>query len=251
MIGSQWNEGKMSEDKELIKLDDIESIVDFLKQPATKMAQFLTGILVSDTRDLKFSTGRLVQASIQSKLFSQLGREIRDYIEKGKIKEDFLDKEQNQQSLYDLLKFIDEATPDEDRFNAMKTLFFKSVAIHSSDEEQILSYQLMKLCRDLDSGDLLVLKAAYDIKNGKFSNKLIPSEINTNNEAAHSWLQNISKQIGHEITSLVEVHEDKLVNLKLIGPRTHSDRSGVRLLNNYRLTDLGYKLCEYICNKIV
>ena len=149
------------------------------------------------------------------------------------------------------MKFIDETTPDEDCFNAMKTLFMKSVENDSSIEEQILSYQFMKLCKDLESGDLLILKASYDITNGKLSNNLSPTDIDSNNTSAEAWFKNISKQIGHEITSLVEVHEDKLVKLKLIGPRTHSDRSGVRLSKNYRLTDLGCKLCEYIYNKSV
>jgi len=89
----------MGEGKELIKFDDVKSIAEFLQQPATKMAEFLTGILVSDTKAWKLSAGHLVQASIQWKLFSQLGKEIKDYIDKGKIKEDFLDKELSQQSL--------------------------------------------------------------------------------------------------------------------------------------------------------
>ena len=133
----------MNEGKELIKLDDPKNIVEFLQQPATKLAEFITGILISDTKDWKLSAGHLVQASIKWKLFSQLGKEIKGYIKKGKIKEDFLDKEQNKQALSDLLKFIDETSPGEDRFNAMKTLFIKSVASDSSDEEQILSYQFM------------------------------------------------------------------------------------------------------------
>jgi len=44
------NEEKMSERKELIKLDDVKSIAEFLQQPATKMAEFITGLLVSDTK---------------------------------------------------------------------------------------------------------------------------------------------------------------------------------------------------------
>ena len=243
------NEEKVGESKELIKLDDVKSIAEFLRQPATKMAEFITGILVSDTKDWKLSAGHLVQASIKWKLFKQLGKEIRGYIEKGEIKEDFLDKPQNQHSLSDLLKFIDETTPDEDRFNAMKALFIKSVANSSTEKEQILSYQFMKLCKDLESGDLLILKAAYDITNDNLSQNLgqIPSGLQDTN--AQSWLGIISKQIGHDIKSLVEVHEDKLVNLKLLGPRTHSDRSGIEVTSYYRLTELGYKICRYIYKK--
>lgn len=121
------DEERMNKGKELINFDDPKNIVEFLQQPAIKLGEFITGILVSDTKDWKLSAGHLVQASIKWKLFSQLGKEIKGYIEKGKIKEDFLDIEQNKQSLSNLLKFIDESSPSEDRFNAIKTLFFKSV----------------------------------------------------------------------------------------------------------------------------
>ena len=226
-------------------------VAEFLQQPATKIAEFITGLLVSDNKDWKLSAGRLVQASIKSKLYSQLGKEINEYIKKGKIKDDFLDNAQNFKSLSDLLEFIDEATPDNDRFNAVKDLFFYSVAKDSSEAEQVLSYQFMKLCKELDSGNLLVLKATYDINNKKYSPKLVSTKIDLNERNVNTWLLNISKQIGHEIVSLVEVHEDKLINLKLIGPRTESDRSGIFVTTKYRLTDLGYKVCEFIYNKKV
>ena len=107
----------------------------------------------------------------------------------------------------------------------------------------------MKLCKDLESGDLLILKAAYDIKNGNLYNKLASTKIDPNNTVAEVWLKNISNQIGHGIVSLIEVHEAQLMDLKLISPRVASDKSGVRNLKNYRLTDLGCKICEFMFEK--
>lgn len=234
--------------KELIKLDDVKSIAEFLQQPAVKMAEFLTGVLASDTKDLKYSAGRLVQASLQWKLYSYLGKEINDYITKGKIKEDFLSDHKNQQSLYDLLKFIDEATPDEERFNAVKSLFLKSLSEDTSEEERIIAYQFMKLSKELDSDSLLILKAAFDIYSNKsaLSVTLGPNDLDT--KSAHIWLTHISKQIGHGILSLVELHEEQLMQLKLISPRIHPDGSGIEKTKYFRLTDLGYKFCEFIYN---
>lgn len=236
----------MSEGNELIKFDDAKSIAQFLQQPAIKLAEFITGILISDRNDWKLSAGRLVQASIKWKLFTQLGKELNDYIKKGKIKEDFLNDDQHKQSLSDLLKFIDDTAPSEDRFKAMKALFIKSALSDSSQEEQSLAYQFMKICSSLESNDLLILKAAHDIKDGRLSQKLAGTNPNKDDMIAESWFRMISRQIGHEIKSLIEVNEDNLVNLKLIAPRTGSDRSGIRTTKNYRLTDLGCKLCEYI-----
>ena len=231
---------------ELINFDNPKSALDFLLKSPEKIAAFITGILISDSNDWKLSAGRIVQASIKCKLFSQLGKEIMDYIKKGKIEEDFLDNDQNKQSFSDLLKFIDEVSPSEDRFNAMKKLFLKSVSNDSTHEEQILSYQFMKICNQLESSHLLVLKAAFDITCNRFYNRMSSGKIAPNDTSAEGWLKNISDQIGHGISSLVEVQEDKLINLKLIGPRTHVDKSGVHSLKNYRLTDLGYKICDFI-----
>lgn len=239
----------MIESKELINLDDPKKIFELLTQPGIKLSEFMTGVFASDNYQWKLSVGHLIQASIKGRLFSQLGKEIELYIKKGKIQEDFLDREQSKQSLSELLKFIDKSAPDEDRFKAMKSLFIKSVAQDSSEKEQILSYQFMKICKDLASGDLLILKAAYDINNGNLSQKLTEDEKVVSDPNAQNWLRNISKQIGHEIKSLVEFHEERLVNLKLISPRTHADRSGLEQTDHYRLTELGYKICDYIYRK--
>ena len=88
--------------------------------------------------------------------------------------------------------------------------------------------------------------AAYDIANDRLSNKLSSTKIDPNITSAETWLQNISNQIGHGIKSLIEVREEQLIKLKLISDRVHADRSGVRKMTNYRLTDLGYRICEYI-----
>ena len=235
-------------DKQLLKIDDIKSVAEFLQQPAVQMAEFLTGVLTSETKDLKYSAGRLIQASLQWKLYSQLGAEIKEYIEKGKIKEDFLDNAQNKQSLYDLLKFIDEATPDENRFKAVKTLFLKSLSVDASQEEQIIAYQFMKLSAQLDSDALLILKAVYDICNGNLVQTESSFSVDLGTRNASAWLTSIATQIGHNILSLVELHEDQLVQNKLLGPRQHSDNSGIQQTGHYRLTDLGYRFCEYIYN---
>lgn len=235
----------MSEEKSLIKIDDPKSVFEFLQQPLTKIAECITGLLISESKDLKFSAGKLVQASIKGKLFSQLGKEIREYIEKGKIKDDFLSDPKNFQSLHELLKFIDEAIPDEERFQAMKSLFFKSVFSDTDEKDKVLAYQFMQIAKEINSGDLLVLKATHEIVSGKE----VAEVKDINQESATMWLIDISCQIGHKISSLVELHEKKLMDLKLIGERIYSDRSGFQKTKYYRLTELGYKFCEFIIRK--
>ena len=234
----------MKKDKGLIKIDSIKSIAEFLQQPTLKIAEALTGILSSDLRVIKLSAGRLVQASIKFKLFTQLGKELKEYIEKGKIKENYYATNKNQASLCELLKFIDEEIPDEERFKAMKSIFFTSVSrnVHEKDEE--LAYELMQICKKLTSGEILVLKAVYDIINDRFAPDMASFDLET--ESASTWLDIIASQIGHNMSSLIEMHEQKLIGLKLITDRVYSDRSGISNTPHFRLTQLGYKLCEFI-----
>ena len=47
-------------------------------------------------------------------------------------------------------------------------------------------------------------------------------------------------------TALVEIHEEKLIEKYLLTPRKHSDRSGIMADPHFRLTSLGYELCQFI-----
>jgi len=46
-------------------------------------------------------------------------------------------------------------------------------------------------------------------------------------------------------STLVEFYEESLIEKKLVTPRKHSDRSGADRGQLFRLTDLGYKLCQF------
>lgn len=234
----------MDEERGLINIDDTQSIIKFLKAPTIKIAEALTGMLASDKSELRLSAGRLVQASIKHKFLTQLGEEIKKYIEKGKIKENYFATHKEQASLCELLKFIDEDVPDEERFRAMKSIFLTSISVETENEDKELSYELLKICRKLTSGELLILKAAYDIANGKTTVTLATKMEEFSNAA--NWLKIISEHLGHNLPSLVEIYEKNLSELKLITDRLYSDRSGFGKSKYFRLTTLGLKLCEFI-----
>ena len=228
----------MSENKKLIEIDNEKSIMNFLQQPTVKIAEVLTGVLSSGMSDHKLSAGQLLQALIKGKLFTQLGRELQKYKNKGEIKEDYFKSDKNRMSFYELLKFIDEDVPDEERFRAMKSIFLKSISKDAKEEDEEMAYEIMQICKKLSSGELIVLRTAY--------NMVQKNEHNNGLGGAKDWLDIIAQQIGHSIPSLVEVHEEKLMKLKLVSGRTYSDKSGFERTKYFRLTELGYKLCEFI-----
>lgn len=234
----------MGNNNNLIDINDTKSILKLLSSPL-KLAEALTGLLVSDSDTRKLSAGKLIQAAIKHNLFTQLGKEIQEYIKKGQIKEDYLARHKTQVSLHELLKFIEEEIPDEDRFRAMKSIFLYSITDNISKKEEELSYELMMVCKKIPSGGLLVLKACYDIVNNKISfdyNGAIDLSIHS----AAEWFNIVAKQIGYNMPSLIELYEDELFGLRLISPRTLPDRSGIGKTKYFRLTELGFKLCNFI-----
>lgn len=224
-----------------------QGIIEELKNPQTFTAT-ATGIAVSDKREWILSAGKLLQATIGGSLFKQLGEELGEYSEKGQIKKNFVESSYNQSCLLELLKFIDEEAPDEERFGAMKSIFLISVKPDTSKDGEVLAYQLMQICKKLSSAEILILKAAYAIANGHLAPGVVNMELNASPMGAIAWCSIVAKQVGHNITGLVEHYDQHLMDLRLILERTYSDKSGINKGQHFRLADLGYKLCEFISN---
>jgi hypothetical protein len=227
------------DDKNLIKIDTEKGLMEFLQQPTVKIAEFLTGFLASDQKDWKLSAGKLVQAAIKGKFLTQLGREIKDYKNAGKIKEDYFASNKNRASLSELLKFIDEA-PDEELFKAAKSIFLTSIAIDAKEKDEILAHEFLLTIKTLTSTEILILKGNYALaQKGAF----------LANNSLNEWFRAIAQEIGYEdYTAMVEKYEENLMSLKLISGRIHSDRSGIAATSYFRLTPMGNKFCEFIAS---
>lgn len=228
----------ISGEKQDVMLRDPKVLKEFLEQPTIKIAEAVTGALAVGASGLSTAGGRLIQAAIKGNLFVQFGREIGRLVDEGKIKEDYAEKKYGFQSLADLLNFIDSEAPDEDRFNAVKAMFFalNSVDVKESGEE-ILRYQLFKLTLSLTSTQILTLKISYDwVAKNETLNPSMGS-------GAPEWVAKMSQSLGHGIGNLVEIDETVLMDKKLLSPRVYTDRSGITA-TNARLTQLGMSFCE-------
>ena len=225
-------------DPELIPFRDPEALAKFMDQPLPTIAAAITGALSSGYSDAILIGGRLIQAVLKGKLHQQVAREIRELIEKGKIKEDYANSKYGFKSLVELLEFIDSEVPDEDRLRAVKAMFFAVNAADTKEGEELINYQLFQISKKLSGGQLLVLKATYDLhKEGAFSTGSISD--------ATGWFRSIASKVGHNLTALIQKEELVLISNSLITDRLYSDRSGVNT-TNARLTDLGVRLCEVL-----
>ncbi len=227
----------------LTKLENKEEIQEFLDKPTLSIAEALTGLLADNgliPKSYILSAGRIVQGAIKGKLLTQLGLELSEYRKKGRIKEDYFASHKNQVTLLELLEFIDTEIPDEEIFNAVKSIFFASVSTDSNVQKEEVAYQLLLLCKKLNSMEILIIKTCYEVYLGKHI------DINTGINSYGEWVNAISEKIGYELPELVSSSDDKLVNLGLLSSRSYSDKSGINPSKEFRLTKLGIKLCNFI-----
>lgn len=238
------NKKLKSKNTGLMNLNTINDVKVFLEKPTIAIAEILTGILANSGKlpsPYVLSAGRIVQATIKGNLLTQFGREVESYRKEGRIKEDYFSTNKNQATLLEFLQFIDSDIPDEEVFKALKSIFFCGVECNADEKKEEVSYQLLKLCKKLNSVDILILKVCYDIYLGKNL-----ENVNTGIASFNDWLNIISSKIGYDLPELVSLEDDKLVQLGLLSGRNYPDKSGIHSSKEFRLTKLSIKLCEFI-----
>ena len=231
---------KEQKNRVVVPYRDIDALEKFLSQPKKVIAEDivsgLTGVFASGSSGIVLAASRIVQGALKGRMMAQAGKEIREFIEKGKLKEDYAETKYGFQSLAELLNFIDSEAPDEDRFEAVKAMFFVLNSVDTKQSNEMLSYQLFKLSMKLSSSQLFLLKLSYVYykENGAFSNS-------SHNE----WVKIMAEKAGHQIYTLVIQDEKSLMDNGLLSERKFPDESGIHAANA-RLTDLGIKFCEYL-----
>ena len=234
--------GLISKDSSF-KVENLQEIMRVLTDPV-ELSRLVAGASSLDFAQQTLMLGRIVEGARKHQLVKQLLAEFRGLVRSGKLKEDCLAEVTAQSSLIDLLQVVDREVPEEIKFAAMKAIFLYSLKQDLTEHEKILAFELQKICSRMSSGELVVLKATYEIHTGK-NLRNYQGGMNLSTSNAIEWLRYVSFQIGHNDTALVELYEDRLTELKLITGRVYADKSGI-VGQNFRLTSLGIKICEFI-----
>lgn len=202
-----------------------------------------SSVAASDRKDLILSIGHIFQRLRSGSFLEALKKEWECYIEKGRIKDDYIDSEQHQECLQEMLDFLDKDSPDERRFSILKAIFLGAATETKSTRGEVLPQQYMSLCRTLSSGEVLVLQATFAIADrGSWSTI----------KYALDWLNVVAKESGLHTSELVEIHERKLIEKNFLTDRVTHDMSqkhadkGVDIGVNYRLTPLAIQMCKFI-----
>lgn len=226
---------------DIVKLSDPTVMEQFLEEPLSFIAELTSGFIASGPKELALATGRVLQAALKGRLLEQWGAEFKKLREKGTIPKDFAESKYGFQTWAELLTIIDSEAPDADRLEALKAMFLAVNRVDATDGQRILAYQLWLIAKRLNSGELLLLKAAYENRS-KFSR----------NETGgyDAWAYKIAGYSGHEMPALVNLHEKALVENGLMTARV-AFVAGPINTENCRLTSLGIKFCENIEKYII
>jgi hypothetical protein len=216
-------------------LQDPTVLEQFLDEPLTFIAESITGALAVGKTGTAVAAGRIVQAILKGQTFKQFAQEVKKLREAGQIPNDFAEKKYCFQTWVELMTIIDEESPDADRLEALKAMFFAVNQVGKTDTERIIAYQLWQIAKQLTSGELLLLKAVYEHRTE------YPTTIGSASYV--SWANWAARQQGHTVVDLIGVHERKLTELGLLSPREAVDKSMI-MEGNARVTSLGEKFCE-------
>ena len=222
----------------LSKNDDETS--GFLARTIQNLAEGLSGIAASERKDWALSIGYLLQRIRSGHFLETLKKEWDEYREKGRVKEDYLTTSQHQECLQEFLNFLDADSPDEIRFNAMKNVFLTIASEEHSTRTDVLPQQFMRICRSLNSTEVLILQANYELAKSGHSPRRY---------GRGQWIRDVAENSTFKIQALVQSQEASLMQKCLISETTHSDNSGVVQTQYFRMTDLGYKLCQFMAEK--
>lgn len=233
----------------LIKIDDEKSIMQFLRQPMDKITEAIIGILASGRKDWILSAGKIFHAAIKGNLFMQLGREMEKYRNEGKIKEDYFATHKSRASLYELLKFLDEEVPDEELFTAIKSIFLTGISKDATQHDEALAYEFLQTAKKLSGTEILILKANFELVVGNIANAVPREGLGNAQSKRSAWKMVIAAQMGYgDLHAIVTKYERNLESLVLISPRGDDTRfhDVFETTQKYRLTEMGYKFCEFM-----
>lgn len=217
-----------------------------LEESLQALTEALTGIAASNKRDWALSIGYLLQRFRGGHFLKQLAEEFKMYREKGSIREDYAKSDQCLTCLQEILDCIDKDSPDEVRFNHMKNLFLGIAFEVLSKRDDIVPAQLVRICRALSSKELLLLAANYRLcRKGEWQQHRAQS-LRGREGLTSNWIVECKAESGLKFDELVLEGEVGLQGKRLLGESVYNDRSAFLYTEHYRLTALGYHLCEFI-----
>jgi hypothetical protein len=211
------------------------SMPGFVEKRVIPIIQGVSGLAQSDRKALTGIAGRLVQAVVLGKL-EEFWIEWNDLKRAGRIKEEYVERPKSQAALLEMLQFIDQSPPEQDLFDAIKSIFFRGIAPEATEIDSLRSYEFLQVARKLTSGDILVLRACF----GLFKKGLV-KPVST----ARWWVNTIAQETNLP-DGVVEIHQENLSRCRLIAHGPDPDRPLMANYQTFGLTDFGREFASFV-----
>lgn len=228
---------------DIIQLQEPGVLEEFFDKPLPFIAETITGALAAGKVGWFLASGRIVQGMLKGRLFQQFSKEVKKLRESGKIEKDFAESKYGCQTWVELMRIIDEESPDADRLEALKAMFFAVNKTGATDGDRVKAYQLWLIAKNLGSGELLLLKTAFENK-GKYG---VGIDAQTRNKYSY-WRESMAEAIGHGSAGLIDLHQKKPTDLGLLTPIVPNIMGDFIAVKDARLSELGLAFCTNIEN---
>ncbi|MGV8172126.1 MAG: hypothetical protein ACP5OA_05535 [Candidatus Woesearchaeota archaeon] len=212
---------------------------------ALALPELLDPEITSDPIPIVIKTLQKIGGHYLMKFFN----DTKSKIKTKEIKLENFNTEKPLLSFSEAIRIIEEGKIDEEKFRALKSIFFCGINKNSTELDEFWSYEFLKTVNNISGTEILILKANFDIANSAKEDVLSRIEKNDNKFNRNAWMRIIALQMnldGH--SALVSKYESNLVGLGLISsPNSDNRFSGDFVPTKYyRLTDTGYKFCEFM-----
>jgi hypothetical protein len=229
----------VADQRSLIEIAETVGPVAAFRAAAMNFDAALTRTVGADPRALAVIPGRLIQAVRNRSFLRQFATEHEALVHQGKIRPDYEKSEQGLSCLQELLAALESPPVGQRRFDVLKRIYLVAATETLTSRDDTTPQLLMGIAKELGPGEVLVLAAVHR----KSQDPEAVARVRAN---AHLWLREIARDAAINREALVEYHEIRIMQMKLISGRTLADQSGISPGEHLRLTDLGVRFGEFL-----
>lgn len=225
---------------DIAHLENPSVIERILSRSRREVTEYIGQLLQSGVSRYALAGPKVAIKAMAIEALTDLWKEVSAWRKAGRIPEDFSGRPAGYQTWVELLQEIDSNPVDIERLRAMKAMFLAANKINATDGEAVVAYQFFQISKRLTSGELLLLRAIYDLHKAGG----LPKDFQISN--ARNWRSLMASKLGHQMSALVQQNERALAEVGLITPILMSGQLETIIPDNARLSDLGLRFCENI-----
>lgn len=216
----------------MISLEDREKAMRYYQDKLLNLTEFFTGLASANRSQWFNSVGHAVQGLLAGEFLETLRNDYEKYRKAGKIKEDFRSSHLNKACFTELLRFLEQEIPDQERFDLLKKIYIVTATEDKTKRMSPLPLQFMQIARALTPGEILVLFAAFRI-GGR--------DVRDQDE----YISLLTQESGLQYSELTYLNFENLFVKNLL--KKHSGSRSVPLvIRDYLITPLGKAFCDYV-----